>query len=62
MYEIVYKTWAYLMMIMVISIDLTFVLIVFFNPVDNCSEKRTELSLVIINPNCDLKLEEGDIM
>ncbi|XP_075585247.1 slowpoke 2 isoform X4 [Dermatophagoides farinae] len=32
------------------------------NDYDNCSEKRTELSYVIINPNCDLKLEEGDII
>ncbi|CAG2103282.1 unnamed protein product, partial [Medioppia subpectinata] len=29
---------------------------------DNCSEKRSSLSYVIINPNCDLKLEEGDII
>ncbi len=27
---------------------------------DNCSEKRSSLSYVIINPSCDLKLEEGD--
>lgn len=26
------------------------------------SEKRSSLSYVIINPSCDLKLEEGDIM
>jgi hypothetical protein len=26
------------------------------------SEKRNSLSYVIINPSCDLKLEEGDIM
>ncbi|UXI21116.1 uncharacterized protein NH340_JMT07059 [Sarcoptes scabiei] len=32
------------------------------NDYDNCSEKRTELSYVIINPNCDLKLEEGDMI
>ena len=29
---------------------------------DDVSEKRSNLSYVIINPSCDLKLEEGDIM
>jgi potassium channel subfamily T protein 1 len=29
---------------------------------DDVSEKRGSLSYVIINPSCDLKLEEGDIM
>lgn len=29
---------------------------------DDVSEKRNHLSYVIINPACDLKLEEGDIM
>jgi hypothetical protein len=29
---------------------------------DDVSEKRNSLSYVIINPSCDLKLEEGDIM
>ena len=29
---------------------------------DDVSEKRCSLSYVIINPSCDLKLEEGDIM
>lgn len=29
---------------------------------DDVSEKRSSLSYVIINPSCDLKLEEGDIM
>lgn len=29
---------------------------------DEISEKRNSLSYVIINPSCDLKLEEGDIM
>lgn len=29
---------------------------------DDVSEKRNHLSYVIINPSCDLKLEEGDIM
>lgn len=29
---------------------------------DDVSEKRNNLSYVIINPSCDLKLEEGDIM
>lgn len=32
------------------------------NDYDECSEKRNHLSYVIINPSCDLKLEEGDIM
>ncbi|KAI1290456.1 Potassium channel subfamily T member 1 [Halotydeus destructor] len=29
---------------------------------DDVSEKRSSLSYVMINPNCDLKLEEGDII
>ncbi|XP_077299900.1 slowpoke 2 [Arctopsyche grandis] len=29
---------------------------------DDASEKRNSLSYVIINPSCDLKLEEGDII
>lgn len=29
---------------------------------DDVSEKRNSLSYVIINPSCDLKLQEGDIM
>ncbi|XP_068216302.1 LOW QUALITY PROTEIN: potassium channel subfamily T member 2-like [Palaemon carinicauda] len=29
---------------------------------DDVSEKRNSLSFVIINPSCDLKLEEGDIV
>jgi potassium channel subfamily T protein 1 len=29
---------------------------------NDVSEKRSNLSYVIINPSCDLKLEEGDIM
>lgn len=29
---------------------------------ENVSEKRSSLSYVIINPSCDLKLEEGDIV
>lgn len=29
---------------------------------DDVSEKRNSLSYVIINPSCDLKLEEGDII
>ena len=29
---------------------------------DHFSEKRTELSYVIINPSCETQLEEGDIM
>lgn len=29
---------------------------------DDVSEKRNHLSYVIINPSCDLKLEEGDVM
>ncbi|KMQ91969.1 potassium channel subfamily t member 1-like protein [Lasius niger] len=29
---------------------------------DDVSEKRSSLSYVIINPSCDLKLEEGDIV
>jgi len=29
---------------------------------DDVSDKRNHLSYVIINPSCDLKLEEGDIM
>lgn len=29
---------------------------------DDVSDKRSSLSYVIINPSCDLKLEEGDIM
>ena len=29
---------------------------------DDVSEKRNNLSYVIINPSCDLKLEEGDIV
>lgn len=29
---------------------------------DDVSEKRNHLSYVIINPSCDLKLEEGDII
>ncbi|XP_069705257.1 potassium channel subfamily T member 2 isoform X2 [Periplaneta americana] len=29
---------------------------------DDVSEKRSNLSYVIINPSCDLKLEEGDII
>lgn len=29
---------------------------------DDVSEKRSNLSYVIINPSCDLKLEEGDIV
>lgn len=29
---------------------------------DDVSEKRNSLSYVIINPSCDLKLEEGDVM
>lgn len=29
---------------------------------NDVSEKRSSLSYVIINPSCDLKLEEGDIM
>lgn len=29
---------------------------------NDVSEKRNSLSYVIINPSCDLKLEEGDIM
>jgi len=29
---------------------------------DDVTEKRSSLSYVIINPSCDLKLEEGDIM
>ena len=32
------------------------------NDYDEVSEKRNHLSYVIINPSCDLKLEEGDIM
>jgi potassium channel subfamily T member 1 len=32
------------------------------NDYDEVSEKRNNLSYVIINPSCDLKLEEGDIM
>ena len=37
----------------------SFLIISFKN---DCSEKRSNLSFVIINPSCDLKLEEGDIM
>ena len=29
---------------------------------DDVSEKRGSISYVIINPSCDLKLEEGDIV
>lgn len=29
---------------------------------NDVSEKRNSLSYVIINPSCDLKLEEGDVM
>lgn len=29
---------------------------------DDVSEKRNSLSFVIINPSCDLRLEEGDIV
>lgn len=29
---------------------------------DDVSEKRNSLSYVIINPSCDLKLEEGDVI
>lgn len=29
---------------------------------DDVSEKRNSLSYVIINPSCDLNLQEGDIM
>lgn len=29
---------------------------------NDVSEKRSSLSYVIINPSCDLKLEEGDVM
>lgn len=29
---------------------------------EEVSEKRSSLSYVIINPSCDLKLEEGDIV
>lgn len=29
---------------------------------EDVSEKRSSLSYVIINPSCDLKLEEGDIV
>ncbi|CRL02893.1 CLUMA_CG015879, isoform B [Clunio marinus] len=32
------------------------------NDYDEVSEKRNHLSYVIINPSCDLKLEEGDII
>lgn len=32
------------------------------NDYDEVSEKRNKLSYVIINPSCDLKLEEGDVM
>jgi hypothetical protein len=32
------------------------------NDYDEASEKRNHLSYVIINPSCDLKLEEGDVM
>ncbi|KAG5679047.1 hypothetical protein PVAND_008645 [Polypedilum vanderplanki] len=32
------------------------------NDYDEASEKRNHLSYVIINPSCDLKLEEGDII
>lgn len=32
------------------------------NDYDEVSEKRNHLSYVIINPSCDLKLEEGDVM
>lgn len=32
------------------------------NDYDDVSEKRNSLSYVIINPSCDLKLEEGDVM
>lgn len=29
---------------------------------DDVSEKRNSLSYVVINPSCDLNLQEGDIM
>ncbi|XP_035224213.1 potassium channel subfamily T member 1-like [Stegodyphus dumicola] len=29
---------------------------------DDCSEKRNSLSYVMINPSCDLLLEEGDVI
>ncbi|KAF8786962.1 Potassium channel subfamily T member 2 like protein [Argiope bruennichi] len=29
---------------------------------DDCSEKRNSLSYVVINPSCDLTLEEGDVI
>lgn len=29
---------------------------------DDVSEKRSSISFVIINPSCDLKLEEGDMV
>ncbi|XP_067632316.1 potassium channel subfamily T member 2 [Eurosta solidaginis] len=32
------------------------------NDYDDVSEKRNHLSYVIINPSCDLKLEEGDVI
>lgn len=32
------------------------------NDYEDVSEKRNHLSYVIINPSCDLRLEEGDIM
>ncbi|KAL7046919.1 hypothetical protein ACKWTF_002741 [Chironomus riparius] len=32
------------------------------NDYDEVSEKRNHLSYVIINPSCDLKLEEGDVI
>ncbi|XP_033248367.1 potassium channel subfamily T member 2 isoform X10 [Drosophila miranda] len=32
------------------------------NDYDDVSEKRNHLSYVIINPSCDLKLEEGDLI
>lgn len=43
-------------------IFVSYKLIFAFIWIDNCSEKRSSLSYVIINPSCDLKLEEGDIV
>ena len=54
-----------IMVCQLILIDILFLFIHFLKftfYIDHCSEKRTELSYVIINPNCDLKLEEGDII
>lgn len=37
-------------------------MLTFFYFTDDVSEKRSTLSYVIINPSCDLKLEEGDVI